>query len=490
MGRGRLSTRDADAETTLSSLFAADEVAKSRRGWGSSLLSSAVSATVFGAAIGLTAYRIWTGGWGSIVPEHPEGEAEDEAEDEGDGEYEDASPPPSEPAEPFPPLPFPSRTPRRKYASSMGSSSAPRRYTPSRRRRRAKRPSSARSASVEYTDTDAPLDPITSEGESGDETNARLAAMAHRVQGLIAEGQAALSSPVGTPRRVPTPRFLDFPAPPPRETLPAQDHSHTQEGEGDGGGGGIGGGGGVRRVQQEGAGEEAREERVPGWDTDTTAPASLYGALSRPVSAASVSGSFPRSTSSSSSSRYQPAIPPLPWRRESFGAGATSRWVQKQHSPTHSVAKNEVPLVLTRGSPGVETARLPLSPQVQTPSPQTQAQRPSVSPHAKSLPPTSPRDSGSRIPRPGHSRASSVASGADSPSPVVRRERERDAPSRLSLDRGGWNSPAPPQGLVAARTSMFASVAERNSSNRSKIPIRRSIGSISSISAVQPSPKA
>jgi hypothetical protein len=35
-------------------VFVADEMAKQpRRGWGSSLISSAVSATVFGAAVGL-----------------------------------------------------------------------------------------------------------------------------------------------------------------------------------------------------------------------------------------------------------------------------------------------------------------------------------------------------------------------------------------------------------------------------------------------------
>ncbi|BEJ15523.1 hypothetical protein CspHIS471_0501280 [Cutaneotrichosporon sp. HIS471] len=495
-------------------LFVADEMAKQpRRGWGSALISSAVSATVFGAAVGLTAYRVWTGGWGSIV-------------------QKDAlpqEPPPfdeSEHSEPLPPLPFPtsprshSVTPRRKYATSTGSSTSPRRRyhsSPTTRRQRAKRPTIAELLAVtapmtpvsdqdheqlspgsdtsEQTGvtgmadgrspTSHTLDPIfgSDASDTDDETNTRLTAMAHRLQGLIAEGQAALSSPVSTPRRG-TPRIADFPQPPPREKLPVLplDIPRPQRGA----------------------------ERVSGWDTDTTEEPTRssrsigYGApprpASRPVSVASmgsVSGSFPRSASvSSNSSRYQPAVPPLPWRRESFGA--TSRWVQKQHSPNNSISlKNEAPLVLSRASPSTSThPRLSQSPRVpQSPRPDSASRIPqSPRPDSSSRMPQSPRpdrpDSASRIPRPGaHSRASSIASRVDSPTPVPRRDREADTPSRRSLDRGGWNSPVPHQGLVAARTSLFASVAEINT-NRSKIPIRRSMGSISSITAVHPSPKA
>ncbi|GMK56031.1 hypothetical protein CspeluHIS016_0210870 [Cutaneotrichosporon spelunceum] len=516
MGRGRLASRDADAEHILTTLFVADEAAnadmpKPPRGWGKVLLSKVVSATVVGAAVGLTAYRIWTGGWGSIVQEQPE------PPPPGDGREPPEPPDPSETSEPLPPLPFPTspRSAKRSYAASTGSS--PRRHRSPSVRRRPKRPSiaelltvtepmtpvsdedsylaSGQSSATDMAEGPAShtstlrLDPIfgSDASDTDDETNARLAAMAHRVQGLIAEGQAALSSPspTSTPRRQtpfpPAPRDKLTPLKVPLEIPPRR---------------------------------EGERERVSGWDTDTTEePRSRsigYGPPprppSRPVSVASmgsVPGSFPRSASASSnSSRYQPVVLPLPWRRESVGA--TSRWVQKQHSPNNSVgSKNEVPLVLARASPVASThARQSPLPESRIP----QLLRGPLSPCPDSAPgplsPRSPRspqspqsaqspprpDSASRIPRPGaHSRASSVASGADAGSPRARRERERDTPSRQSLDRAGWNSPVPPQGLVAARTSLFSSVAESNNTNRSKIPIRRSMGSISSITAVQSS---
>lgn len=517
-----------------------------------------------------TAYRIWTGGWGSIVNSDDPHDSEPLPTQEYDDMYNDTNE-----AESLPPLPFPhSRTTHRsysseRYATSTGSSTSPRRRHHSspgsayRRRRRAQRPTiaellaiTAQSPSASAStfgralspDSDVmsvsgftgmteggpssptsrtTLEPITgsdggSGSESDDETNARLAAMAQRVQGLITEGRAALSSPVSTLKSCPV-QAADFPVPPPRDSPPPIDVLKPRP----------------------------RSVRVSGWDkdTDTTAEerprrassASMVAPIMSPALGSSIGigppparpttsrpvsvGSFPRSSSvSSNSSRYQPIIPPLPWRRESVGV--TSRWVQKQHSPSGSISgsstdntsttrrinNGEVPLVLNRANP--TTSKNRDRPESARPdSARSDSARPGSaqpdssrhdSPHLHS-----PRqhDNGSRIPRPGaHSRASSVTSGTDS---VVKVHPTRDLTSPLrarssasnssNADRAGWNSPAPPQGLVAARTSLFTTAAERNADtnthiNRSKIPISRSMGSmgsISSITAVQtPSPKA
>lgn len=457
---------------------------------------------------GRTAYRIWTEGWGSIVNKEDEGEPESRPQDE----YDHAT------SRSEPPSPQVPTTPRRAHRHYDPSSPSIRRRPPSsagsRRRRRPQRqtiaellanqaesstprrpytPDSDLTSGSSLTGltgmTDGPyspsaLDTITASDlseESGDETNTRLAAMAHRVQGLIAEGRAALTTPVSTPRARPvsgtispspiaSPSPIDIPRPKSRERRVSGWDTGTDTDATDATGS-------DERVRPASSASMAsrQSQSYAGGIGIGHPPRNGGGTTSRPVSVSSL----PRSASSSSSSRYQPVIPPLPWRRESIGA--TGRWVQKQHSPSGSLSGRPPPPQSNGGD-------------VEARSPPAQHEIGRASPRA--------HDSGSRIPRPGHSRTSS-ATGADSPSPALRPEGREGRGVRIASsasnasstgERGGWNSPVSTHGIVAARTSLFSSVAERNANgsiNRSKIPIRRSIGSISSMSAVQtPSPKA
>lgn len=278
--------------------------------------------------------------------------------------------------------------------------------------------------------------------DSDDEWNARLESMARRVQSLITEGQRALSSPSSSPHA--SISSTTYSRPSLLEQVPQLEIESQPEPEEL-----------LLSTSLQRPPSPPLGKPFPRRDSNASATSSSYTGdyhpINRKASMSSEIGlarpSYRRSEStrtvSASSSisargRYTQIIPPLPWRRES--AGTSPRWVQRPLTPSTS----------GRTTP----------PQTSTPNPASPARY---------------QHSGSKIPRPGsHSRNSSVH---DSPGP------RRRASSGIS--RG---IPTPPpgisksisvsSGLVASRASMFA---ERE---KSRIPVRRSIGSISSIKAV------
>ncbi|WOO84859.1 uncharacterized protein LOC62_06G008373 [Vanrija pseudolonga] len=547
---GKVAGVDGEPSLTLRGAAGADDPSSrppalpTSRSWGGGLVSTAVNAAVFGAAVGLTAYRIWSD-WGrpddsgGPPPESPTVSSHDlppayesladssvRSHPHSYGGHRDSS----------------SRSSMSPTTRSTASTPV-KRYRPARmRRKRPQRPSiadlvavastsasplrpervSASSASVSVASgTTAPTAPDSlsvtretpdlsvrsdaDEDEEDEEMNARLDVMAQRLQGLITEGRRALDS---------TPII--------EETSPSPDGIR-----------------GFKGLEVEQGGEEpdvveGNEDASQAPDTDTgseaveilrdgsstlPAPSGMSGA-SRSSSSASLarsstSGSLARRSQRSVSQGSTPnssvrgiatvcPVPPLPWSK--VHKGPAPSWVQRpfnaKDSPAPSPERPGDPskpgaVSLEPSKPGAVAVAPPDRNGTVTPPPQPQPPRP------ESV--TSPTSRASRIPRPGggHSRTSSTSTGvstrpeAASPVPSVRRQSSRQSTrpqsTTTTLPQSPKSAPAPPQRKMHRSSSIKDAIAslERSAaaaaipvssspqltpSQRSKIPIRRSIG--------------
>ncbi|KAL1407533.1 hypothetical protein Q8F55_006966 [Vanrija albida] len=519
------------------------------RSWGGGLVSGAVSAAVFGAAVGLTAYRLWSD-WGR--------------------RDDDGGPPPESPTVSTHDLPpayesladssVRSRSRAHSYGqrdSSSRSSMSPttrstasdpaKRYRPARmRRKRPQRPSiadlvavastsasprrperaSASSASVSVmSGTTAPTAPDSlsvtrdtpdlsvrsdaDEDEEDEEMNARLDVMAQRLQGLITEGRRALDSTPIIEETSPSPERLEFKG------------LEVSEASADEAGGEAELGAAPAQAPDTDTGSDTVETLRDGSSTlpaaSRTSRSSSSASLTRSSTSTSLATrrslrSVSQGSTPSSSVRGIATVcpvPPLPWSK--VHKGPAPGWVQRPFnakdtppaSPERSAGDPSKPgaVSLEQSKPGVVGLSPSKSGPITFPDRSGAVTPPPPPPRPESV--TSPTSRASRIPRPGggHSRTSSTSTGVAtrpetaSPAPSLRRQSSRQsnrpqstrplsppaapaAPQRSKMHRSSSikEAIASLERTAAAAATPVSSSPQLTPSQRSKIPIRRSLG--------------